>query len=94
MKVVMTSVLVAPEQPAGPEVLLEPTRFPPAQTYQKALAEAGIPMTSFAVPAVERTYRELKDPGVVFRTGPTKMGPVTIAVFEDTCCNLIHITQK
>ena len=86
--------VVSPEQPDGPELLLEPIGFPPAKTYQKALFDAGIPLTSFAVTDVESSYQKLKKQGVVFRTNPTKMGPVTLAVFEDTCGNLIQIAQK
>lgn len=86
--------VVSPEQPDGPELLLEPTGFPPAKIYQKALFDAGIPLTSFAVTDIESTYRKLKEQGVMFRTNPAKMGPVTIAVFDDTCGNLIQIAQK
>ncbi len=85
--------VVSAEQPDGPELLLEPTGFAPARTFQKALFDAGIPLTSFAVTDIESTCRKLKDLGVVFRSGPTKTGSVTIAVFEDTCGNLIQIMQ-
>ncbi len=86
--------VVSPEQPDGPELLLEPTGFPPAKTYQQALFDAGIPLTSFAVTDMEKTCQKLKDSGVVFHTDPTRMGPVTVAVFEDTCGNLIQIVQQ
>lgn len=86
--------VVSPEQPDGPELLLEPMSFAPAKTYQKALFDAGIPLTSFAVEDIEATYQKLKKQGVVFRANPTKMGPVTVATFEDTCGNLIQIAQK
>ncbi|MBM3792230.1 MAG: VOC family protein [Acidobacteria bacterium] len=85
--------VVSPEQPDGPELLLEPIGFPPARTYQQALFDAGIPLTMFAVADIELTCRELKGRGVVFRSGPTRMGPVTVAVFEDTCGNLIQVAQ-
>lgn len=86
--------VVSPEQPDGPELLLEPMSFAPAKTYQKALFDAGIPLTSFAVEDIEATYQKLKKQGVVFRANPTKMGPVTVATFDDTCGNLIQIAQK
>jgi catechol 2,3-dioxygenase-like lactoylglutathione lyase family enzyme len=86
--------VVSPEQPDGPELLLEPTGFPPAKTYQKALFDAGIPLTSFAVADIAATYDRLKKRGVVFRTPPIRTGSVTVAVFEDTCGNLIQIAQK
>jgi len=86
--------VVSPDEPDGPELLLEPIGFPPAKTYQKALFDAGIPLASFAVADIQRAYEKLKELGVVFRTPPTKMGPVTVAVFEDTCGNLIQLAQR
>jgi catechol 2,3-dioxygenase-like lactoylglutathione lyase family enzyme len=85
--------VVSPEGPDDVELLLEPMGFPPARTYQKALFEAGIPLTSFAVDDIQKEYERMKKLGVVFKTAPTKMGPVTIAVFEDTCGNLIQMAQ-
>jgi len=85
--------VVSPEGPDGVELLLEPMGFPPARTYQKALFEAGIPLTSFAVDDIQKEYERMKKLGVAFKSAPTKMGPVTIAVFEDTCGNLIQMAQ-
>ena len=85
--------VVSPEGPGDVELLLEPMGFPPAMTYQKALFEAGIPLTSFAVDDIQKEYERMKKLGVVFKTTPTQMGPVTIAVFEDTCGNLIQMAQ-
>jgi hypothetical protein len=86
--------VVSPDQPEGVELLLEPLGFPPAKTYQKALFDAGIPATMFDVGDIAATYEKLKKLGVVFKTPPTVAGPVTIAVFEDTCGNLIQIVQR
>jgi catechol 2,3-dioxygenase-like lactoylglutathione lyase family enzyme len=85
--------VVSPEEPGDVELLLEPMGFPPARTFQKALFEAGIPLTSFAVDDIQREYERMKKLGVVFKTAPIQMGPVTIAVFEDTCGNLIQMAQ-
>jgi catechol 2,3-dioxygenase-like lactoylglutathione lyase family enzyme len=85
--------VVSPEEPDGTQLLLEPMGFQPAKTFQKALFEAGIPLTSFAVEDIQKEYERMQKLGVVFRTKPTKTGPVTIAVFEDTCGNLIQIAQ-
>ena len=85
--------VVSPEGPDDIELLLEPMGFPPAKTYQKALFEAGIPATAFAVENIQSDYERMKKLGVVFRSEPTKMGPVTVAVFEDTCGNLIQMVQ-
>jgi predicted enzyme related to lactoylglutathione lyase len=68
--------------------------FPPARTYQKALFEAGIPLTAFTVEDIHKEHERLARLGVVFTSKPTRMGPVTIAVFEDTCGNLIQLVQK
>lgn len=85
--------VVSPEGPDDVELLLEPMGFPPSRTYQKALFEAGIPLTSFAVDDIQKEYERMKKLGVVFKTAPTKMGLVTIAVFEDACGNLIQMAQ-
>jgi hypothetical protein len=85
--------VVSPEGPNDIELLLEPMGFPPAWTYQRALFEASIPAALFAVDDIQKEYERMKKLGVVFRSEPTKMGPVTVAVFEDTCGNLIQIAQ-
>jgi predicted enzyme related to lactoylglutathione lyase len=85
--------VVSPEGPDDVELLLEPMGFAPAKTYQKALFDAGIPLTAFAVPDVQSEYQRLVKRGVVFKTGPTTAGPTTIAVFDDTCGNLIQLYQ-
>lgn len=86
--------VVSPDQPNGTELLLEPMSFPPAKVYQKALFDAGIPLTMFDVDDITATYERLKKLGVVFKTPPTKADPVTIAVFDDTCGNWIQIVQR
>ena len=85
--------VVSKEEQDGVELVLEPIAFPPAQVYQKALFEAGIPLTAFNVEDVEKEYERLLKLGVVFSMKPTTMGPVKIAVFEDTCGNNIQIVQ-
>lgn len=86
--------VVSPEDIDGVELLLEPMGFAFARTYQKALFDAGAPITSFAVDHIQSEYERLKREGVVFRSPPRKVeaGPTT-AVFEDTCGNLIQIFQ-
>jgi catechol 2,3-dioxygenase-like lactoylglutathione lyase family enzyme len=86
--------VISPDQPDGPELLLEPMGIAASKTYQKALFDAGIPLTSFTVADVAATHARLQKLGVMFRTLPMKMGPVTLAAFEDTCGNLIQITQQ
>jgi catechol 2,3-dioxygenase-like lactoylglutathione lyase family enzyme len=86
--------VVSPEQPDGVELLLEPNDNPATKVFQKAIFDQGIAATSFAVDDVQQEYERLKKLGVKFTTEPTQMGPVTIAVFEDTCGNLIQIAAQ
>ena len=67
--------------------------FPPARVYQKALFDAGIPFTSFAVSDIQKEFTRLSNLGVAFKSKPVTMGPVTIATFEDTCGNLVNLVQ-
>ena len=85
--------VVSPEGPDDIELLLEPNDNPAAETYQKALHEQGIPLTAFAVEDVQKEFERLKDLGVVFRSEPAPMGPTIMAMFEDSCGNLIQIYQ-
>lgn len=61
--------------------------------FQKAMIEQGIPLASFEVEDVQKEYERMTKLGVVFRTKPTKTGSVTIALFDDTCGNLIQLYQ-
>jgi catechol 2,3-dioxygenase-like lactoylglutathione lyase family enzyme len=83
--------VVSPEALDGTELVLEPDEHPAAGPFKRALVEDGIPFTSFGVANVHAEYRRLKAAGVVFTQPPVEMGPVTTAVFDDTCGNLIQI---
>ncbi|PQZ98229.1 bleomycin resistance protein [Arthrobacter sp. MYb224] len=85
--------LVSPEDEAGVEVLLEPAEHPAARPFQAALFADGIPLTSFAVDDVRSEYERLRALGVRFTQEPTEMGPVTTAVLDDTCGNLIQLSN-
>jgi catechol 2,3-dioxygenase-like lactoylglutathione lyase family enzyme len=85
--------VISPDQPDGPELLLEPDGHPAAKPFKAALVADGIPYTSFAVADVHAEYDRLTGLGVEFTQPPTAMGPVTTAVFDDTCGNLIQIAQ-
>ncbi|MEV7966810.1 VOC family protein [Sphaerisporangium sp. NPDC088356] len=85
--------VTSPAGPEGIELLLEPNGNPIATTYQQALFESGIPATSFATDDIHAEFERMKALGVVFTMEPTEMGPVTQAVFDDTCGNLISLTQ-
>jgi catechol 2,3-dioxygenase-like lactoylglutathione lyase family enzyme len=86
--------VAAPDQPDGPELVLEPDEHPAAGPFKRALVEDGIPFTSFAVEDVRREYERLTSLGVRFTQEPTEMGPVTTAVLDDTCGNLIQIAAQ
>jgi catechol 2,3-dioxygenase-like lactoylglutathione lyase family enzyme len=87
--------LVSPDdQKNGTELLLEPDNHPAAKEYQKKLVADGIPATMFGVADINQEYSRLLENGVKFTMEPTKMGDFTIAVFDDTCGNLIQIIQR
>jgi catechol 2,3-dioxygenase-like lactoylglutathione lyase family enzyme len=86
--------VVSPEDPDGVELLLEPDAHPAAKPFKRALVEDGIPFTSFAVADVRAEYERLRSKGVRFTQPPVDMGPVTTAVLDDTCGNLIQIAHK
>lgn len=83
--------VVSPEQPDGVELVLEPDGHPAVRPFKEALVADGIPYTSFAVDDVRKEYERLTALGVTFTQPPTVMGPVTTAVLDDTCGNLIQI---
>ena len=85
--------VVSKEEQDGVELVLEPLGFSPAGVYQKALFEAGIPYTAFHVDNIEEECRRLEKKGVVFSMKPTPMGPVILAVFDDTCGNNMQLVQ-
>jgi catechol 2,3-dioxygenase-like lactoylglutathione lyase family enzyme len=85
--------VVSPEDPDGTELLLEPDRQPAAGPFKRALVEDGIPFTSFAVDDVQAEFERLRAMGVQFTQEPLAMGPVTTAVLDDTCGNLIQIAS-
>ena len=85
--------VVSPDAPDGVELLLEPDAHPAARPFKEALVEDGIPYTSFAVDDIQAEFDRLTGLGVTFVQPPTAMGPVTTAVFDDTCGNLIQIAE-
>lgn len=86
--------VVSPEDPEGIELVLEPSGHPAAEPFKEALVADGIPFTSFAVEDVAVEYERLRGLGVRFTQEPVDMGPVTTAVLDDTCGNLIQIAHQ
>lgn len=85
--------VVAPDDPDGVQLLLEPDQHPAARAVKAALVADGIPWTSFAVTDLAAEYERLRARGVVFTQEPADMGSVVTAVFDDTCGNLIQLAQ-
>ena len=86
--------VVSPDEPGGTEHLLEPAGHPVVKPYRDALVKDGIPLAQFAVDDVHAEYARLCGLGVHFTQEPLEMGPVTTAVFDDTCGNLIQIATQ
>ena len=86
--------VVSPEEPDGTELLLEPNAsYPAMKALKESLVKDGIPFTAFQVNDVQQEYERMKEHGVEFTMEPTNMGMSTVAVFDDTCGNLIQIYQ-
>jgi catechol 2,3-dioxygenase-like lactoylglutathione lyase family enzyme len=86
--------VVSPEEPNGPELLLEPNAsYPAMMALKESLVKDGIPYTAFLVNDIQKEYERMKDRGVEFTMEPTNMGIWTAAIFDDTCGNLIEIYQ-
>jgi catechol 2,3-dioxygenase-like lactoylglutathione lyase family enzyme len=83
--------VVSPEDPDGVELVLEPSEHPAVGPFKDALVADGIPFTSFSVRDVQQEYDRLTALGVRFTQQPVAMGPVTTAVLDDTCGNLLQI---
>ncbi|WP_248309780.1 VOC family protein [Bosea sp. Tri-44] len=86
--------LTSPGDPDGVELLLEPSEHPAAQPWKDALVADGIPATSFGVEDVHAEHQRLSALGVAFTQPPVHLGPVSTAVFDDSCGNLIQIAQR
>lgn len=87
------AIVASPEDPDGTALLLEPNENPVAKTYQQGIRDLNLPVIVFDSKDVQQEYERLKSRGVVFTQEPTKTDWGTIAVFDDTCGNLIQIHQ-
>ena len=86
--------VVSPEAPDGTQLLLEPNAtYPAMKALKESLMKDGIPFTAFKVDDINAEYARLKALGVEFTMEPTNLGMATVAVFNDTCGNLIQIEQ-
>ena len=85
--------VVSPEDPDGTQLLLEPSAHPAVGPYKTALVADGIPAMAFAVDDIRAEFHRLRELGVRFTQEPLDTGPVTVAVLDDTCGNLIQLAQ-
>jgi predicted enzyme related to lactoylglutathione lyase len=86
--------VVSPDVPDGPELLLEPAGHPAVKPYRDALFADGIPLAQFTVDDVAAEYQRLSGKGVEFTQPPTDVGEAIMAVFDDTCGNLIALVAE
>ncbi len=86
--------VVSPDAPDGPQLLLEPSGHPAVKPYRDALMSDGIPAVQFAVDDVAAEHERLVGLGVAFTQPPTDIGTAVMAVFDDTCGNLVQILAQ
>lgn len=86
--------VVSANNPNGVELLLEPNaEYPAMKALKESLVADNIPFTTFEVDDIHQEYERLKKLGIEFTMEPTNMGMTTVAIFNDTCGNLIQIHQ-
>lgn len=86
--------VTSPEGPDDVELALEPNANPAGKTFQDAMFSQGIPLAAFEVTDIAGEFTRLTAKDVAFTRRPTPAGPVTIAVFADSCGNLIQLYQR
>src|SRR5262245_54604610 len=86
--------VISPDGHPDVELSLEPNANPAGKAFQQAMFAQGIPVAAFEVTDIDEEYTRLKQHEVVFTREPTKMGPVSIAIFADTCGNLVQIYAR
>jgi predicted enzyme related to lactoylglutathione lyase len=85
--------VASPEEPDGTELQLERNDDAAAKTYQQAMFQQGQPAAQFYSDDVQRDYERMKAAGAEFTMPPTKVTGSIIAQLDDTCGNLIQLTQ-
>jgi glyoxylase I family protein len=85
--------VTAPDGPNELELSIEPNANPAAKTFQEAMFAQKIPLAAFETSDIDADYNRMRSLGVVFLSEPKQTGPVKIAVFSDTCGNLIQLYQ-
>jgi predicted enzyme related to lactoylglutathione lyase len=85
--------VASPEEPNGTELQLALNENPAARTYQQAMFQQGQPAAMFFTNDVKGDYERIKARGAEFKMPPTEVTGSTIAQLNDTCGNLVQITQ-
>jgi predicted enzyme related to lactoylglutathione lyase len=85
--------VVSPEEPEGAELQLALNDNPAATAYQQAIFQQGQPAAMFYTDDVKADYERIKAGGAEFTMPPTDVTMSTIAMLNDTCGNLIQLTQ-
>ena len=85
--------VASPEEPDGIELQLALNDNPAARTYQQAIFEQGQPAVMFYTDDVKADYERIKARGAIFTMPPTEVTGSTITMLDDTCGNLIQLTQ-
>jgi predicted enzyme related to lactoylglutathione lyase len=85
--------VASPEEPEGIELQLALNNNPAAKTYQQAIFQQNQPAVNFFTDDVKGDYERIKARGAVFTMPPTDVTGSTIAMLNDTCGNLIQLTQ-
>ena len=86
--------VVSKDDQNGTELVLEPNDNIAAQDYQNSLMQQGIPATMFGTDDIDKEYEHLKAHGVEFTMEPKAAGDMKLAVFNDTCGNLIQLIEQ
>lgn len=86
--------VVSKDNKNGTELVLEPNDNIAAQDYQNSLMQQGIPATMFGTDNIDKEYERLKSHGVEFTMEPTAAGDIKLAIFNDTCGNLIQLIEQ
>jgi predicted enzyme related to lactoylglutathione lyase len=85
--------VVSPVDPDGVELVLEPNDNPAARSFQEAIFQGGMPAAVFQVDDIHKQYERITALGGVFTSAPAPMGPVTTALLDDTCGNLVQLVE-
>ena len=85
--------VASPEEPDGTELQLALNNNPAAKAYQQAISQQGQPAAMFFTDDLKGDYERIKARGAEFTMPPTDVTASKIAMLNDTCGNLIQVTE-